>query len=161
MSDAAKVCTISMDEISLKMSLQYDSTRDQVVGVEDFGNGNRTNHLATSAVVFMARGLTSNWKQPLGYYLVHESCSSSMLKTKLFEIISQVTSIGLNVCAVISDLDSNFQKLLKEMDITPTTPWFMCNGKKIFYLFDTPHLIKAVRNNLINYDFHFGQKIAR
>ena len=161
MSDAAKVCTISMDEISLKTSLQYDSTRDQVVGVEDFGNGNRTNHLATSAVVFMARGLTSNWKQPLGYYLVHESCSSSMLKTKLFEIISQVTSIGLNVCAVISDLGSNFQKLLKEMDITPTTSWFMCNGKKIFYLFDPPHLIKAVRNNLINYDFHFGQQIAR
>ena len=43
MSDAGKLCTISMDEISLKTSLQYDSTRDDVVGVEDFGNGHRTN----------------------------------------------------------------------------------------------------------------------
>ena len=161
MSDAGKLCTISMDEISLKTSLLYDSTRDEVVGVEDFGNGHRTNRLATAAVVFMARGITSNWKQPLGYYLVHESCPSSILKTKLFEIIGQITSIGLQVRAIISDLGSNFQKLLREMNITPTAPWFMYNGRKIFYLFDPPHLIKAVRNNLINYDFHYGHKIAQ
>ena len=46
------------------------------------------------------------------------------------------------------------------MNITPKTPWFMYNGKKI-YLFDPPLLIKAVRNNLINYDFHFSNKIAQ
>ena len=81
---------------------------------------------------------TSNWKQPLGYYLVHETCPSSILKAKLFEIISQVTSIGLKVEAVTSDLGSNFQKLLKEMNITPETPWFVYNGKNIFYLFAPP-----------------------
>ena len=36
----------------------------------------------------------------------------------------------------------------------------MHNGRKIFYVFDPPHLIKAVRNNLLNYDFHFGNKVA-
>ena len=34
------------------------------------------------------------------------------------------------------------------------------NGKKIFYLFDPPHLITAVRNNLNNYDFHFIGKLC-
>ena len=65
------------------------------------------------------------------------------------------------MCAVISDLGSNFQKLIKDLNITTTDPWFLHNGRKIFYLFDPPHLIKAVRNNLINYDFHFGSKLAR
>ena len=134
MNDADKLCTISMDEMSLKTLLLYNDRRDQVVGVEDFGNGQRTNRLATAAVVFMARGITSNWKQPLGYYLVHESCPSSILKQKLLQIIDQTTSIGLKVTH---------------------------NGRKIFYLFDPPHLIKVVRNNLIKYDFHYGQKIAK
>ena len=31
-----------------------ESPGDKVVGVEDFGNGHRTNNLATSAIVFMA-----------------------------------------------------------------------------------------------------------
>ena len=160
MDDKSKLCTVSMDEISLKTSLLYDPSRDEVVGVEDFGNGQRSELLATSAIVFMPRGITSNWKQPLCYFFVHESCPSHILKGKLFEIITQVQSVGLKVCAVISDLGSNFQKLLKDLNVTPSQPWFTHNGQKIFYIFDPPHLIKAVRNNLVNYDFHFGSKVA-
>ena len=37
----------------------------------------------------------------------------------------------------------------------------MYKGKKIIYLFDPPHLIKAIRNNLLKYDFHFGGKVAQ
>ena len=46
MSDADKLCTISMDEMSLKTSLLHDDRRDQVVCIEDFGNGHQTNQLA-------------------------------------------------------------------------------------------------------------------
>jgi hypothetical protein len=60
MNDASKLCSISIDEISLKTSLLYDPDKDQVVGVEDFGDGKRSERLATSAVVFMARGITGN-----------------------------------------------------------------------------------------------------
>jgi hypothetical protein len=112
MNEASKLCSISMDEISLKTCLLY--------GVEDFGDGKRSERLATSAVVFMAQGITGNWKQPLGYYLVYEACPSNVLKEKLTKIIDQVTSIGLKVHAVISDLGSNFQKLLKDLEISPT-----------------------------------------
>ncbi len=160
MNDASTLCSISMDEISLKTSLLYDPAKDQVVGVEDLGDGKRSERLAASAVVFMAREITGNWKQPLGYYLVYEACPSDVLKEKLTQIIDQVTAIGLKVHAVISDLGSNFQKLLKDLKISPTKPWFMHKGRKIFHIFDPPHLIKAARNNLLNYDFHFGNKVA-
>ena len=33
-------------------------------------------------------------------------------------------------------------------------------GKDFFYIFDTPHIIKAMRNNLINYNFYFSGKVA-
>ena len=35
MNNASRLCTISMDEMSFKTSLLYDSTRDEVVGVQD------------------------------------------------------------------------------------------------------------------------------
>ena len=78
MSPSGKLCTLTMDEVSLKANLQYDLCTDEVVGVEDFGEGKRTNKVATSALslVFMARGIKEKRKQPLGYVLVHESCPS-------------------------------------------------------------------------------------
>jgi transposase-like protein len=159
-SDSSRLCTVSVDEISIKTSLLYDSARDEVVGIEDFGDGDRSKKIATSAIVFMARGITSNWKQPLAYYLVNEACPSEVIKEKLLEVITKISSIGLKVYGVISDLGSNFQKLLKLLGVSVEKPWFLHNGNKIFYLFDSPHLIKAVRNNLMKYDFHFGGKVA-
>ena len=67
----------------------------------------------------MARGLVENWKQPLAYYLVNESCGSEKVKEKLEDVIEKVEKIGLKVLAVISDIGSNFQKLIREMGITP------------------------------------------
>ena len=51
--------------------------------------------------------------------------------------------------------------LYKHIGITHTDPFFFHNEKKIFALFDAPHLIKSVRNNLKNYDvsyIEFGKK---
>ena len=65
-----------------------------------------------------------------------------------------------HVKIVVSDLGSNRQKLIKSLGITATKPWFWHKGRKITYLFNTPHIIKAVRNNLMKYDFCFGEKVA-
>ena len=108
----------------------------------------------------MARGIIENWKQPLAYYLVNESCSSDIVKEKLTDAITKLENIGLNVLGVVSDIGSNFQKFVREMGITPENPWFIHNGKTILYIFDAPHIIKAIRNNLINYNFHFDNKVA-
>ena len=160
MSQSSRQCTISLDEISIKANLSYDSSKDEIVGLEDFGDGQKANTVANSALVFMARGIMDNWKQPLSYHLVHGACDSSKVKEKLLETIDKVQSIGLKVVAVISDLGSNFQKFVKELSVTPTKPWFLHKGVKILYLFDPPHIIKAVRNNLINYEFHYDGKVA-
>ena len=68
--------------------------------------------MATSAIVFMARGVIENWKQLLAYYLVNESCISQNVKENLVEIIDQVESIGVQL---VADVGSN-------MPITPDNP---------------------------------------
>ena len=109
-----RLCIISFDEMSLKSNVCYQSNTDELIGLEDPGDGDKTNALATSAIVFMARGLIENWKQPLAYYLVNESCGSKKVKEKLEDVIGKVEKIGLEVVAVISDIGSNFQKLVRK-----------------------------------------------
>ena len=153
-NESSKQCIITVDEMSIKSNLFYDSSKHQVIGVEDDGV-TKGKLVANSALVFMLRGITETWKQPVAYYLVNESSNSAMVKEKLFQILEKMESIGLKVVVVISDLGSNFQKFISDLEVTPTQPWFIHNGAKIFHLYDPPHIIKAIRNNLITCNFNF------
>jgi hypothetical protein len=96
MNESGKLCTLTMDEVSLKANLQYDQSKDDVTGVEYFGEGHRSSKVATAALVFMARGIKDNWKQPLGYVLVNEAFPSERIKSILLKIINDLTSLGLH-----------------------------------------------------------------
>ena len=91
---------------------------------------------------------------------MNESCSSNTVKEKLTGAISKLENIGLNVLGVVSDIGSNFHKFVLEMRITPANPWFIHNGKEIFYIFCTPLILKAIRINLISYNFHVDDNVA-
>eukprot|EP00794_Sanderia_malayensis_P001672 gene1672-1862_t len=65
MPDNAKVCTLLMDEMSLKSHFRYGEVRDTIVGFKDLGEGKMSNLIANSALVFMARGIVESWKQPV------------------------------------------------------------------------------------------------
>ncbi len=160
MSEAEKLCTLCMDEISFKTNLHYDISRDIIVGLEDFGSGTRTNKVANSALVFLLRGVSGKWKQPLGYVLVNGGCPTKEMDKLMKDAIDKVEGIGLDVVVVLSDLGSNFQSLAHHLGITPERPWFMRKQKKYYLMFDPPHLIKCIRNNLMKYTFKFGQYTA-
>jgi hypothetical protein len=45
MEESCRLCTLAM--IPLEANLQYDSAKDEVVGIEDFVDGDRTDNIAT------------------------------------------------------------------------------------------------------------------
>ena len=57
------------NEMSLKMSLTYNHGLDKIEGFEDFGENNNSLFVSDYALVFMVRGLSSKWKQPIAYFL--------------------------------------------------------------------------------------------
>lgn len=156
----ANVCSLLMDEMSLKSHLFYSLSDDSIVGLEDYGNGKSSCLLATSALVVMVRGILYNWKQPVAYFLVNESCGTTQLHTILDEALLHLESLGLNVVSVVSDQGSNFLKLFASLGVSPYHPYFEMRGKQYFTIFDPPHLLKSIRNNLMKYDFEFEGKIA-
>ncbi len=88
----------------------------------------KTDTVATSAIVVKARGIAENWKQALGYFLVHKSCSSAKVKEIIDDAIEKLHAIGLNVMCIVTDLSSNFQQLTRELGVTRSNPWFIHKG---------------------------------
>ena len=141
-----------MDEISLKTHLYYDISADKILDLEDYG---RTNKVATSGLVFLVRSITGGLKQPLGYALVNGACPRDEMLMLMKEAIDKLKGIGLTVVVVMSDIGLDFQSLAKHLNITPENTWFIYNNQKYFVMFDPPHLMKYVRNNLMKYSFNF------
>lgn len=161
MAHRDRVCSLMIDEMSLKSGLVYDSGSDAIVGYEDFGSVlGRRDKIVTSALVFMLRGLASNWKQPLSYFLTSSTCKMTDVKQLLFACLSKIHDLGLIVKVVISDQGSNFQQLAGDLGINTSYPYFKFSGRKYYYMFDPPHLLKSIRNNLFKHTFIFGEKQA-
>jgi len=152
-------CILCADEMSLKAHLFYNVSRDEIIGFEDTGN-HKSPIPAKNALVIMARSIAGNWKVPVCFCFVETACSSKILKNLIFDIIIKFTNIGAKVHALVTDMGSNFMLLSRELGISTENSTFLVNEEKIFYIFDTPHLIKATRNNLYKHNFHINNKIA-
>ena len=90
MDPMERLCTLCMDEISLKCHLQYSIPKDKVLGLEDFGSGFRTNKVATTAMVLLTRSISGRWKQPLGYVLANGGCPTEILEDVLKEALDKI-----------------------------------------------------------------------
>ncbi|KAK9709679.1 Transposase protein [Popillia japonica] len=175
---------LCVDEMTIKSHLFYCIGDDRIVGFEDYGPNHRTFKPASTATVLLVRGVYSKWSQPLSFFFSHTTCPGYILKNILFEAISQLKRIGLTVCGIVSDMilfeaisqlkrigltvcgivsdmGSNNMQVAHSLQITPEKPYFHVNEEKIVYMFDTPHLIKALRNNLLKYKFVSEEKEIR
>ncbi|KAJ8976153.1 hypothetical protein NQ317_018092 [Molorchus minor] len=155
-----KICYISVDEMALKKHLFYNYTLDEIVGVEDNGTERTCFVPATSAAVFMLTGINSKWKQPIGYALSATSLKAVDVKKILDQFIDKVTSIGLDVVALVTDMGSNFIHLSNMLGVTSENSLVYLGKKQILYYFDPCHLIKAARNNLMTATFKWEEFTA-
>lgn len=154
-----RYCILCSDEMSLKSHLFYNVSRDEIIGFEDTGN-NKSFIPAKNVLVLMARSIAGDWKIPVCYCFVETACSSKILKDLIFDIIIKLRNSGAMVLAFVTDMESNFMQLSRELGISTENSIFSIQEEKIVYFFDTPHLIKALRNMLLLHNFVFNNKIA-
>lgn len=163
-----RICSLIFDEMSLEPSLGYNKKTDSINGFEDCGDGKKQK-FADHAMIFMARGLRKKWKQPIAYFFSEHGMSSPHIVRNLKEIISSLHNIGLKVVATICDQHStNCRAINMLKDETERTfqlagienrlQGFSINGEEIVPLYDVPHLLKGVRNNLLDKPASFTWK---
>lgn len=152
-------CVLAFDEMSIMNSLEYSKKYDQTEGFQDFGRGERAPMVAKYVLVFLIRGLYSGWKLPVAYFLSAGNVAASKLTFLIKIVINRLFETGLLPKAIVSDQISTNQKALKSLGVTPASPFFYCNDRKIFAFFDIPHALKNIRNNFITSDLTDGAKI--
>ena len=59
---------------------------------------------------------------------------------------------GIIIRAITSDQGSNNRCCYRLLGVTTSEPYFSYENKRIYALFDVPHLIKSIRNTLLKYD---------
>ena len=135
---------------------------DEVFGFEDFGpQHGKTKIPANHALVFMIRGITTKWKQVLGFTLACEVTKSEILCELMQTCLRALEDVGLQVIACVCDLGSCNNKMIsKLLHVTANQPFFNLDGKKYFMIYDIPHLLKCLRNNLLKYDFLVDNKVV-
>lgn len=110
--------------------------------------------------VIMARGLAAKWKQP-----IFVDFDTKMTAQILYSAINSLHSIGYHVVACVGDLGGGNQALINELHVTPESPTFSVPGiaNSVVYFPDAPHLLKLIRNWLLDGGFILpnGNKIIK
>ncbi|CAG4931767.1 unnamed protein product [Colias eurytheme] len=154
----AKYCTLSIYEMDLKRHLHYDSKRDEIIGLRNI-NGQVNEEVASHACILMLRGIFVNWNQPIAYSFVTSANNYKDFESWLEQVISKLFNIGIDIRAIISHKDSNFNRYAEYIkQITSEKPYYFINDKKIYCIFDVPHLMKSIRNNLLVNDLKVDDK---
>ncbi|XP_064463485.1 uncharacterized protein LOC135374461 [Ornithodoros turicata] len=155
-----RACIIMFDEMSIKQHLQYDRGSDVVYGYADSGT-ERSPEFAHSALVAVLAGISKNWLQPLSYILSKTTASAETLQTLLFDLIRRLQLAEIFVKAVVCDQGSSNCALARALEVSPSKPFFVVDQCKVYFIFDTPHLMKTTRNLLLRHDLQIGNDEQR
>ena len=79
----------------------------------------------------------------------------------IHDCIIKLSSCGLHPKFVVCDQDASNRSAFAKLNVSSATPYVKVNDEKIFFFYDTPHLIKSTRNTLTKYDIQVGSDIAR
>lgn len=145
--------------MSIMRRLEYSKHLDLVEGLEDQGHLGRKPLAANYVLVFMIRGIYCNWKFPVSYFLSNSGVKHENLCILIKELIALLEQADLEPKMIVCDQGSSNRSTLKDLNVTSEKPFFMVNGKKIYAIYDVPHLFKSFRNNLLSGNFNLNGKI--
>lgn len=149
-----KLCVLMFDEMSIRQGLYFNKKTGRVEGVEDLGHLGRSEKPATHSLVFMLKGLNQKWKQPYCFYFTG-NIKAVKLAALIEHVVKSVQDLGLIPVATVCDqcpTNVSALKILSNRVSDRPGPYFEVGGMDIVYFFDAPHLLKSIRNNLLDKD---------
>jgi len=159
MTYSERKCVILLDEISIMKCIEYNSVSDEIEGYEDLGRLGRTYKLGSHALVVMIRGLYTNWKLPLAYFFTGSDIKGNDLIIIINDCVKTILDIGLQPTSIICDQGTQNRRMFTLLGGTEENPSTVICDKKLYLIYDMPHLLKSVRNNLLSGNFKIENKI--
>ena len=134
------------DEMYLQKCEEYSG--GEVYGADE------NNELYKGLVCFIIVGM----KESVHYVIksIPEiKINGGWLKEQILDCLNTLKSCGFNVRGIVCDNHSSnvsaYKMLLEGCNQDPGSQFMLYESQKMFLFFDTIHLIKSIRNNLLNY----------
>lgn len=147
-TELQRLTVLTYDEVKVSSLIEYDQKCDEIVGPYKYMQ------------VVMARGLFSQWKQP-----VFIGFDTKMTKLLLEQIVSDLNAVKYEVVACVSDCGGGNLGVWKELNINIDQTFFFhpITKNKIYVFADIPHILKLIRNWFLDHGFILqdGKKITK
>ena len=141
------------DDVILMFDEMYLQKCEEYSGGEVYG-ADENNELYKGLVCFMIVGM----KESVPYVMksIPEiKINGGWLKEQILDCLNTLKSCGFNVRGIVCDNHSSnvsaYKMLLEGCNQDPDSLFMLYEPQKIYVFFDTVHLIKSIRNNLLNY----------
>ncbi|CAK1580042.1 unnamed protein product [Parnassius mnemosyne] len=164
-----KLCSILFDEVALTPHLTYVESQDEIRGFKDFGFEKEL-RFCDHALVFMLKGVCSNWRQPICYYFCEGTTAAATVVKILKEVVTKVLESDLIPLAIVCDQGSTFRTAINIIKMETERKRILneeysdgtieISGQQLSVVFDPPHLLKGLRNNFLTKDMLFKGKVA-
>ncbi|XP_052737630.1 uncharacterized protein LOC112053250 isoform X1 [Bicyclus anynana] len=160
-----RLCSLIFDEVALSPGLYYNTSCKEIIGFEDFGY-KKTKKIADHALVIMIKSIKGKFKQPISFTFCQSATKKDDLKILIKESIRAISSTGLKIICTVCDQSTTNMSTIKSLHEDTVQEYvkkgeefksdsFEVDGIKIFPLFDPPHLLKGIRNNLLLKNLRF------
>ncbi|GBO03047.1 DNA transposase THAP9 [Araneus ventricosus] len=146
-------CALMVNEIAIKKHVEWDRTKFS--GYIDLGTDLDDDELliAKEALVFMVNALNSNWKVPVGYFLIN-GLSAPERANLINEALRYIHDTGVDVVSLTFDGTSSNIAAANELGaniaVNNLVNFFPhpVTRNPIYVIFDACHMLKLVRNCL-------------
>lgn len=106
----------------------------------------------------MIRGLYDNWKIPLSYYFTGSGVKGDSLVLIITECVQKIIELGFLPSAIICDQGTQNRRMFSILGGSENEPFTKICCRKLFLIYDMTHLIKSVRNNLLNDNLKYEEE---
>lgn len=165
LKDSEKLVSVFLDEISLKERLCYfaNAKPDYFVGFPSKLPGDKKVNAKTranSSLTLMIKTIKSGFKQAIGYFFC-KHVDSRQLKNIVNQALIEVKATGFIPTVVCCDQNSTNRAMYeREFKITEEKPYIEREWGKVYCLYDAPHLLKSIRNNLMKHNVMYKGKMC-
>uniref|UniRef100_A0A2L2Y813 Transposable element P transposase n=1 Tax=Parasteatoda tepidariorum TaxID=114398 RepID=A0A2L2Y813_PARTP len=146
LTDADKTVTVMIDEVHLKPFFDFK-------GGDILGASYNSIEAANSAYVYMVQSVESSFKDVVAIMPV-KTVNADALYEFIKKTLIGLETIGFHTFCVISDNNSINRKAMSKFSTPPKVqveyPHPFDSSRKLFFIIDSVHIIKCVRNNWLN-----------
>lgn len=149
-------CAVSLDEMSIRRHVQWQHYKKKFSGFVNFATKQGENDplpVATNAIVVMLNGINVHLTIPIAFFFITTLISEEKA-ILIAAILKALTDIGLIVVTVTWDgLNTNpasAEILGASFKYDNIVPYIINpdNGRKVYFIYDAPHMLKLFRNCL-------------